>query len=308
LQTDVDARVRLAAFAWLEEQCRIYGETLPRTVLEKGMFFEGQRIHLISPQGIFKPAILPEIPLTITTSPNSPYNDGSVEGSYLHYCYRGTDPDHRDNRGLRQALLHRTPLIYLFGVVPGKYLPVWPVYIVGDDREALTFKVQVDEKKSILPSEPKEAYPIGEISGEDPKRRYITVQTLCRLHQQKFRERVLRAYREQCAMCRLRHPELLEAVHIIPDAEPEGEPRITNGIALCNLHHTAYDRFILGVRPDYVIEVRRDILEEIDGPMLRHGLQELKDQKLILPSASADYPDKNKLEVRYQRFKSFVLN
>ena len=46
-------------------------------------------------------------------------------------------------------------------------------------------------------------------------------------------------------------------------------------MSLCRLHHAAFDRLLLGVHPDYVIHVRPDILYEIDGPMLKHGLQGL---------------------------------
>ncbi len=44
-------------------------------------------------------------------------------------------------------------------------------------------------------------------------------------------------------------------------------------MSLCQLHYAAFDRSFLGVRPDYIIRVRTDVLEEVDGPMLRHGLQ-----------------------------------
>lgn len=47
------------------------------------------------------------------------------------------------------------------------------------------------------------------------------------------------------------------AAHIIPDREEGGEPPVTNGLALCKLHHTAFDAFFLSIRPDYVIEIRR---------------------------------------------------
>ena len=53
------------------------------------------------------------------------------------------------------------------------------------------------------------------------------------------------------------HAELLDAAHIVPDAD-EGEPVIPNGLALCKLHHAAFDRYFLGVRPDYVLQVRPD--------------------------------------------------
>ena len=58
-------------------------------------------------------------------------------------------------------------------------------------------------------------------------------------------------------VCRLRHWELLDAAHILPDKHPLGEPVVPNGLALCKLHHAAFDADILGVRPDLRIE-RRD--------------------------------------------------
>lgn len=57
-------------------------------------------------------------------------------------------------------------------------------------------------------------------SEDEARRKYITSSVRNRLHQRGFRERVLSAYKEQCALCRLRHRELLDAAHIIPDNEP----------------------------------------------------------------------------------------
>jgi putative restriction endonuclease len=117
---------------------------------------------------------------------------------------------------------------------------------------------------------------------------------------------VLQAYREQCALCRLRHEELLDAAHIIPDTEPEGEPVVSNGIALCKLHHAAFDRQFLAVRPDYVIEIRRDILQESDGPMLLHGLKEMHQKRIILPQAPEQQPNPTFLERRFERFRALA--
>jgi putative restriction endonuclease len=112
------------------------------------------------------------------------------------------------------------------------------------------------------------------------------------------------AYRECCAVCRLHHPELLEAAHILPDRHPQGHPVVPNGLALCKIHHAAFDRNILGIRPDLVVEIRRDILQEEDGPMLRHGLQELHGQDLVVvPRARELKPDPTRLEERYQLFR-----
>ena len=140
---DLDSRVRVRAFQFLREQTELHGdEVLPRDVLAKGFEFEGQRVPLIAPQGIFKPAVLPELPLSITTVPvvegeDRPYDDGVGSDGFLRYRYRGTDPMHRDNQGLRLAMQRGAPLVYLFGITPGRYMPVWPVYIVRDHPEEL---------------------------------------------------------------------------------------------------------------------------------------------------------------------------
>ena len=96
-ESDLDSRVGARAFQFLKEQTELHGdEVLPREVLAKGFEFEGQRVPLIAPQGIFKPAILPEMPLSITTVPEveseeRPYNDGLGPDGFLRYRYRGTD-------------------------------------------------------------------------------------------------------------------------------------------------------------------------------------------------------------------------
>ena len=279
----LDRQVRLRAFDFLSEQTALHGEVLQWSILSSGFVFDGKRVPLIGPQGIFKPAILPDMPISIATAPARegeprPYDDGLDEQGLLSYRYRGTDPRHRDNVGLRLAMQRRVPLIYLFGVVKGEYMPVWPVFIVGDDPSALTFEVAFDDRQLCLLNS---VAPTDQIA--EARRSYVTALTVRRLHQTTFRMRVLNAYRETCAICRLRHRELLEAAHILPDGHPRGEPIVPNGLALCKLHHAAFDAYILGVRPDYVIEVRRDILEEIDGPMLRHGLQEIAGQLIQLP-------------------------
>jgi hypothetical protein len=100
---------------------------------------------------------------------------------------------------------------------------------------------------------------------------------------------------------RLRYEELLDAAHIIGDTEPDGEPVIPNGLALCKLHHAAYDRHFLTVTPAYVIEVRPSLLAEEDGPMLLHGLKEMHGREIYLPHHREHHPDRGRLERRYRR-------
>jgi putative restriction endonuclease len=133
---------------------------------------------------------------------------------------------------------------------------------------SLTLTVAADEQKLALT-----APSMADTPEADIRRRYVTRLVRQRLHQRAFRERVLEACREHCSVCRLRHDELLEAAHIVADSDLEGEPVVSHGLALCKLHHAAFDAHILGVHPDYRVEIRLDVLEELDGPMLKHGLQ-----------------------------------
>jgi putative restriction endonuclease len=296
-----DASIRLAVFDWLSQNVSEKGDVLPRSLLTQGFIYKGQRIPLMGPQGIFKPKVLNNIPISITTSPNSPYSDSFGPDGLLLYKYRGTNPQHHENVGLRRAMIHQAPLVYFHGIVPGKYMAVFPVFIVGDQINKLSFKVAADDslyiENALFDNTTKDNDTVS-------RRVYITSSVLRRLHQRGFRERVLDAYKNQCALCRLKHRELLDAAHIIPDSQPEGEPVVNNGIARCKLHHAAFDKFFLGIRFDYIIHVRKDILKEKDGPMLRHGLQGLHNQKLLLPQKKDLYPSTILLERRWEQFKN----
>lgn len=296
-----DARVRAAAFEWLADQVTRHSDVLPRLVLAAGFQLEGVRVPLVGPQGIFKPRVLSDVPLSITTAPDGPYDDAFGDDGLLRYRYRGKDPNHPDNRGLRAAMERRVPLVYFHGVARGRYVAAWPVFVVRDDPANLSFSVEVDDANYFKrPEEIGAAAAIKE--GDDARRRYITASVRVRLHQRAFRERVLDAYRRQCAFCRLRHEELLDAAHIIPDAAPEGEPVVRNGLALCALHHTAFDRYFVGLRPDYVIEVRADIRKEHDGPTLVHAIQALHGTRIVLPRSAPLRPDPKLVEMRYEQF------
>jgi putative restriction endonuclease len=300
-----DKKVRLAAFAWLAAQERIYGEELPRKILEVGFELEGHRIPLVSAQGIFKPKVLAEIPLSITTAPSSQYDDRMDAEGQLVYKYRGTDPMHRDNVGLRKAWQHRIPLVYFYGLMPGKYMAVWPVFIDQDYRSELSFSVRVDDRSYVdFYAHQGEMETLVAEPADEGRRIYVTSEVKRRLHQRSFRMRVLNAYNEQCTMCRLRHSELLDAAHIIPDGEPGGEPVISNGLALCKLHHAAYDNFFIGIRPDHVIEIKDNLLREDDGPMLLHGLQGLHGSNIILPRSFHARPSPERLKSHYDQFLS----
>lgn len=256
-------------------------------------------------QGIFKPKVLGRdgAALTIQTSAESPYEDthDPAAGHFI-YKYRGTDPGHADNVAMRKAMAAQRPLLYLVAVDPGVYDAIFPVYIVGDDPGLLQFTLVADEAQALIgvASTAADADPIL----THARRGYVTRAVMQRLHQQHFRRIVLHAYREQCAICRLRHTELLDAAHILEDRDPRGEPLISNGLGLCKIHHSAYDANIVGIDPDTRVHVRQDILEEIDGPMLQYGLQAVHNARLILPRRPEHQPNRDFLAERFDRFRA----
>lgn len=295
-----DDEIRAAALTQVRILRDKYGGRIPRTALMEGIVLHGQRIPIWNYQkGIFKPAALGPLgaTLSIHTSASSPYNDvHDAEVGSIAYKYRGTDPTHPDNVGLRRAMERRLPLIYMVAVDKGVYDIIAPVYVKADDVARLEFTLVADQL----------AY-VGKV--EDAlhttvRREYATRAVLQRLHQQQFRRLVLSAYREQCSICRLKHVELLDAAHILPDRHPKGEPIVTNGLGLCKIHHSAYDANIIGIDPDAVVHVREDILMEVDGPMLKHGLQAMAGSRLVLPRDDALKPNRDFLAERYERFRA----
>jgi putative restriction endonuclease len=89
----------------------------------------------------------------------------------------------------------------------------------------------------------------------------------------------------------------------LSDTDPRGQPIVPNGLAMCSLHHTAYDTNVTGVHPDYVIHVRSDVLREHDGPMLQHGLQDFEQKSPLLPRRQDERPDRGFLEEQFDAFK-----
>ena len=289
--------------SWLDERTRAGREVASFDELAE-FTFEGRAVPLMDRQrGIRKPAHLTAA-LSIRTRftpPGQvpPYEDAEGPDGLLRYKYRGLDPTHPEpghpeNVALRAAFVHRLPLIWFVAAAVGAYVPIYPVWIVGDERERLQFVVAFDVAQRLVA--------VGDPVDEN-QRRYVERLTRQRLHQPVFRVRVLTAYGNQCAMCRLRYPALLDAAHILPDGHPRGAPVVPNGLSLCKMHHAAYDENLLGVRPDLVVEVRRDVREQIDGPMLRHGLQEMGGVRLLDPRTRAARADPDRLEERYEEFR-----
>ena len=295
-----ELEIRIAAFSWLTEHGAANGGVFPGTLLNQGFVYEGRRVTLKGAAGIWFPQGF-SIPISITTALNGPYRlDDIADDGLLTYAYRGQDPEHRDNRGLRDACRTRTPLIYFREVHDSHYQAIWPVIVLEDHPEGLFVRAAMDPAYADLRPG---ADPLAVNLSPLDLRRYAWSLTRQRLHQGAFRDMVISAYSHRCTICRLAHTELLDAAHIIADSDDRGTPIIQNGLSLCKIHHAAYDTDILSISPDYRVHISRRVLEEHDGPMLRHGLQELDGSSITLPARTLDRPDQDRLAHRFEAWR-----
>lgn len=107
-----------------------------------------------------------------------------------------------------------------------------------------------------------------------------------------FRKRVLGAYEHRCAACGVQL-ELIDAAHIIPVAASTSTDETKNGIALCKIHHQAFDRNLISFDQNYKIEISNTQVARLAEANLAGGLQEFKQQlrtAILLPSDRRDYP------------------
>lgn len=297
-EAGVEVMVREAMFRHLDALLAVSPGGSLRSADINTFSFEGKPMRLIVQTGIWKPSgLCSALTVRTTYTPPTqppPYTDDMGSDGLVRYKHRGVDPHHADNRALREAMVRGLPLAYFVGVDRGVYVPQYPVWLRFEDPVRHEFAIAVDEGQRFVD--------LSALSLD--QRRYVERLTKARLHQPVFRARVLRAYTERCAMCRLHHPELLDAAHIIADGQPHGEAVVPNGLSLCKIHHAAYDADLLGVRPDLTVDVATRLLDEIDGPMLRHGLQAMAGTRLLIPRERAAQPDRERLDLRYRQFRA----
>ena len=303
---DRDRLLRLAAFSVVKGLAEVRGE-LTAQDLKAGFEFQGERIPLINPRrGIFKPTQMRYLLSIKTVFPRSGARIWYDDQRHVHrqiyegdeavdYAFMGENADAADNRWLREAMENRVPVIYFLGVAPGLYQAIVPAYLIGWDPQALKSRVAFGAA-----GEDSLDYPATGV-----ERRYALRQVKQRLHQASFREAVIFAYDGRCAVSGLPEQRLLDAAHIVPDRhERLGQPIVPNGIPLSKIHHAAFDAHLIGIDPDFRVHVADRLLKLKDGPMLE-VLKKLHLGKLHLPPRRKDWPDQERLAIRFDAFRGY---
>jgi putative restriction endonuclease len=307
MPNELDAQMRMAAFEQVR-QLGVIHDHLTAAEMKPGFAFRGDRIPLINPQrGILKPQQVRYL-LSIKTVFRKPggrvwYDDQRevhrqiFEGDEtIDYAFMGKNPDAADNRWLREAFENNIPIIYFLGIAPGHYQAMVPAFISGWDARALKARVAFGMSDQETMAPPESAL----------ERRYALRAVKKRLHQALFREAVITAYNGRCALSGLPEPMLLDAAHIVPDKDEQfGQPVVPNGIPLSKIHHAAFDAHLIGIDPNYRLHVSERLLRQKDGPMLE-VLKRLNGETIHLPNRDKDRPDRDRLALRFERFKAAV--
>jgi putative restriction endonuclease len=304
MQGDPDAALRRSAVQHARALSHAYQDIVPIDVLRRGFEHEGRRISFGSfYKGIHRPKEMRgAAALTLTTAARTAgkrpaYEDElDPEAGTILYHYRDGPIDQPDNRALRSAYHEQVPLVYFCGVGPAQYVVVAPVFVTADDPGARTVLLEVGMPHADMQGR-------GLQSSRDV-RSYALAEVRLRLHQQRFRIHVLEAYRHRCAICALRERALLQAAHIVADTRLEGVAAVVNGLALCAIHHLAYDRNLLGIDRGGTVHLGRRLRDEHDGPMLREGLQGFHGRAISLPRRPRERPDPERLAMRFAEFEA----
>ncbi len=311
MQLDPDAAVRAAAFAELERLVLAHGPHLPWSVIARGFSYGGERVLFANrPEGIFKPVRMTGALSMKMVVPKkgreTRYRDQELgEPDYrtglLAYDLQERGRADSTNVALKKAYERQAPLIYLHGVRPRVYEPMWPVWVehfsYAEGRVLLAAADLLDPASS--------SFQAARVGNETPAtelrdRSSSLVAARRRNHRAWFSSRVKSAYGHRCAFSGLPLQRLLVGARIRADAAG-GRETVNNGICMSTLHHTAFGAHLIGVDPDCRIHVARSVREGEDGPLLE-GLKGLHRTRLRLPRRTGDRPNRDILDWRFQRF------
>lgn len=127
----------------------------------------------------------------------------------------------------------------------------------------------------------------------NPERREIIATIARRYRSSDFRRRVLSAYGHRCALCGIQL-DLIDAAHIEPVSQNGSTDETSNGIALCKLHHAAFDNLLISFDENYRVQISQSKMASLtasgrDGGVA--GFTKILKNAILLPADRRDYPN-----------------
>lgn len=304
--TDPDQHIRAAALDAIEKISRQWGDQVPWEAIRMGFQVDGEHVLFANrAKGIFKPRQMSAALSIKTTVPRTGrsrwYRDQDLDSldhdtGLLRYDLARGGQNDPTNQALLAARERNAPLIYFKGLEPAIYQPIFPIWIKDFKQE---------ERYVLLAPAGFEVPEVAAITARDSiEASYSQKMTRIKNHQARFSFRIKTAYQWRCAFSGLPVRELLVGAHIIPDAEG-GPPSIQNGICMSALHHLAFDRYLIGVDPDFQIHVSPQLHDQEDGDLLV-ALKDLNGTQLRLPREREDWPNRDFLAHQFSRFRNLI--
>jgi HNH endonuclease len=202
-------------------------------------------------------------------------DDLSDDGVIYHYptTSRPAARDAGEVQATKNALIHRIPI---FIVLPGAVSKSRRSLKLGwvcdfDDENCQILILFGDEHPPAYSKAETKSQPFQ--LEEEPKRKASTV--MVRVGQQRFRFHVMSQYGHKCAVCDIRHPQLLKAAHIRGKSE-HGTDDWRNGIPLCATRHDAFDSYLFGIDPDTLAVRCKPGVNEKDVGLRESNLKPIK--------------------------------
>ena len=277
----------------------MYDDLVPRARLEQGFQFGGERVGFGSLQKGIHRSRLQRGPaaLTLMTSFKDPYADTFDQGGALFtYAYRSGSIDQHDNRALRAAFELQTPVVYFRALAPAQYLVVAPMFVTADDPAA---RVVVLEPGLRSKTCGRAGWSPGPMSAPTRRARRAIDFTSSASSSTSCGPTVTaaRSARSESANCSRRRTSS-------PTSRPTVSLRSSTAWRCARSTTSRLTGNLLGIDPDGVVHIADRLLREIDGPMLRTGLQGFHGARIAQPRREDERPDVARLQTRFERFRT----
>ena len=214
------------------------------------------------------------------------------DGVDLHYPDTNRKGDHDKNAidATKNAQKLRLPIFVILSGITDFHRTVKLGWVMGSDDDEKFFKVKFSETDPVPPStEGVDSFQL-EDSGE-----VKIASARMRLRQSEFRSSLIEKYGLKCAVCNVRHPDLLDASHI-RGKQDKGSDDWRNGLMLCKNHHSAFDKELFGINPESkkLVFLSKETAEEIN----------ISQKKL--ETETGEMPHEKALRWKWKRFQKVL--